>query len=105
MKITFRKIGVYGKLAAMLLLLFVVFVFMFSNRDLVELKFFKWTVWQAPAFALILASISFGVTVFWLSRKIRGVLRDMRELRREEKARLKLINEIKVNQSKQDVQQ
>ena len=84
------------------LLLFVVLAFMLSNSDRIEVKFFKWTVWEAPAFALILASMSFGVTIFWVGRKIRSVLNDIRELRREEKSRNKIINEIKVSAEKTD---
>ena len=105
MKINFRKIGVYAKLAVILVLLFAVLVFMASNREQIEVKFFNWVLWRAPGFALILASISFGVTVFWIGRRIRGVLRDIGNLRREEKAHLKIVNEIKANESKQGDQQ
>jgi len=105
MKINFRKIGVYAKLAVISVLLFAVLVFMASNRNPIEVKFFNRILWRAPGFALILASMSFGVIVFWVGRRIRGVLSDIRNLRREEKAHRKIMDEIKANEPKQGDQQ
>jgi uncharacterized integral membrane protein len=79
----------------MMLVVLLVVIFMASNFEQIEIKFLWWDIWQVPAFALILASASLGITFFLISRQIRKVLGEVRNLRREDKTREKLIKEIK----------
>ena len=92
---SFYKIKTYVKLSVLTLLVVAVLVFMASNFEKISIKFLWWNIWQAPTFALILVSASLGVTFFLISRQIRKVISDIRNIRHEKKTREKLLKEIK----------
>ena len=89
------KLKIYAKMTGIILLLLVVLIFIASNRETVTVKFLGWVIWQAPLFAFILAAAGMGVAVYLVSRKIRKVLKEYREMRREEKTRRKLVDQVK----------
>ena len=90
-----RKFTTYAKLTGIAFLVLLVLLFMASNREKVTIKFLVWEIWEAPLFALIFLMANLGIFVFLVCRKIRHVINDVRQLRREEQSREKLISEIK----------
>ncbi len=90
-----HKIKVYAKLILLGLVALVVIMFMASNREPVTIKFLSWKIWHAPLFAFIFAMAGLGVVVFLISRKIRKVIADVKQLRREEKERKALVKDVK----------
>ena len=92
---SFYKVKIYVKMVGIALVFLIVVIFMASNREAVSIKFLGWQIWQAPLFAFIFAMASLGVIIFLITRKIRKVFGDVKELRREEKSRKKLVEEVK----------
>jgi len=90
---TMHKFKVYSKLIGIGLVVLVALLFMVSNREPVAVKFAFWQIWEAPLFALIFAAASLGVIVFLVTRRIRKVFGEVRDLWREEKARKELVDQ------------
>ena len=97
---TFYKFKIYAKMAGIGLALAIVLTFVASNREIVQVKFLHWVIWQAPLFALITAAAGMGVGVYLVTRRVRKVLVEYREMRREEKSRRELVKSV---ENKKDV--
>ncbi len=67
-------------------------MFVISNRSVVTVKFLSWTIWQAPLYLFIIVIAILGVVIFWIIRKIRKVAVDFKQMRNEEKTRVKLVD-------------
>lgn len=90
-----RKFILYCKLYGIGLVLLVVLLFMFDNRQKISVNFLFWKTPEIPKFAFMLSMMTAGALVFRVSRGIRKALNDLKLVRREERARLKLIQEVK----------
>ena len=94
---TFYKIKVYARLFMVLLLFLVAVIFIASNSGSVAVKFLGWTIWQAPGYAFIFSVATLGIVIFLVAGRIRKIITDVRDLRRERK-----ISRHLVEQSKQE---
>jgi len=90
---SFHKIKVYARLTVIVLVLLAVLLFMFSNSQTVSIEFLVWKLWEVPAYALIFLSANMGIVVFLVSRRIRRAVKDIQNVRREDRSRCELINE------------
>ena len=92
---SWRKIKLYTKLSLMGLVLLFVLVFMFSNTDKVTVKFLTKEIYTVPTFAFIFIVANGGVGVFLIIKGLRKVLGDYRRMRREEKTRQAMVDDVK----------
>ena len=92
---TFYKFKIYAKMTGIGLVLAIVLIFVASNREMVPVKFLHWVLWKQPLFALIAAAAGMGVGVFLVIRRVRKVLVEYKEMRREEKSRQELVKDVK----------
>ena len=90
-----RKFILYSKLSGIGLVLLIALLFMFNNREKISVNFLFWQTPEIPKFAFMLSKMTAGVLVFRISRGIRKALQELKLVRREEQARLKLIQEVK----------
>ena len=89
-----KKIRVYVNLSIVILVLAVVVIFLLSNRQDVEVKFLGWTLWTSKSYTLIFASANLGIVFFLVTKRIKLVIGQMRELKKEKKLRDKIAKEI-----------
>lgn len=92
---TFYKFKIYAKMTGIGLVLAIVLAFVASNREMVQVKFLHWVIWQVPLFALITAAAGMGIIVHLIARRVRKVLVEYKEMRREEKSRRELVKNVK----------
>ena len=90
-----RKFILYSKLSGIGLVILIALLFMFSNRERISVTFLFWETPEIPIFAFVLSMMTAGALVFRVSRGIRKALGELKLVRREERARLKLIQEVK----------
>ena len=95
MPISWNKFKVYSKLTLVIILFLLVVVFLIQNRDLVSIKFLFWQTPEVPKFLFILSVAGFGILIFKISTKIGKVIHDFKQIRREEKDRQQLIEQVK----------
>lgn len=95
MAASWHRIKTYAKAIGIAAVLALVVIFMFSNLQKVTVKFLWFEIWQAPTYALIFLVANGGIVVFLLCRRIGTVIREVRELRRETRARQRLIKDVK----------
>ena len=101
-KMTFYKFKIYAKMTGVGLVFAIALAFVASNRETVQVKFLHWVIWQAPLFALITAAAGMGVGVYLATRRIRKVLVEYKEMRREEKSRQELVKNVKKDIENED---
>jgi len=90
-----RKFILYSKLYGIGLVLVIALLFMINNSEKITVKFLIWETRPIPQYAFMLSMMAAGALVFRVSRGIRKALSELKLLRREEQARLKLIQEVK----------
>ena len=90
-----NKIRVYVNLSIVILVLAVVVIFLLSNTQEVKVKFLGWTLWTSKSYTLIFASANLGILFFLVSKRIKLIIGQMRELKKEQKLRDKIAKEIK----------
>ena len=90
-----RKFITYAKLSGITLMFVGVLIFMVSNLDTVSIEFLWWQTPEVPKFAFMLSAAAIGVLVFRVAGGIRRVVTDLRQIRREEKARLEIAAEVR----------
>jgi len=90
-----RKIKVYARLAMVCLLVLVVLAFVLSNSRPVSIRFLWWQTPELPLYWLLLFTAGGGIVFYLVSRRIAGVIRDVRKLRREEQEQKRVVTEIK----------
>ena len=90
-----RKFILYSKLSGIGLVLLYVLLFMFKNRERISVNFLFWETHEVPIFAFMVGAMTAGTLVFRVSRGIRKSLNELKLVRREKQARLKLIQEVK----------
>ncbi len=92
---TFYKFKIYAKMIGIGLVLAIVLAFVASNREMVRVKFLHWVIWNQPLFALITAAAGMGIVIHLVTRRVRKVLVEYKEMRREEKSRRELVKNVK----------
>jgi uncharacterized integral membrane protein len=84
---TARKVKIYARATGAGLVLLLALLFIAMNHDQVKVWFFWVDVPLMPAWRLIVLSALAGIAVFWVARKVLGVMKDIRQLRQEDKIR------------------
>ena len=95
MPISWNKFKVYAKLTLVIILFLLVVIFLIQNRDRVSIKFLFWQTPELPKFLFILSVAGFGILIFKISTKVGKVIYDFKQMRREEKDRQRLIEQVK----------
>ena len=94
-----RKIKIYAKLFSIGLVLMLVLMFIFSNREPISVDFLVWTSPEVPKFWFLISVATIGIVIYRISGTIRKVLKDFRQMKKEEKAQFELLD--KTNHSSQ----
>lgn len=102
LKMTFYKFKIYAKMTGIGLVLAIVLAFVASNREMVQVKFLHWVIWNQPLFALITAAAGMGIVIHLVTRRVRKVLVEYKEMRREEKSRRELVENVKKDVKNED---
>ena len=89
-----KKFRLYANISMVVLITAVVLIFLFSNREVTEVKFLGWTLWTSPLYTLIFASANLGIITFLVSKRIRIILKQLQEIKQERKIRNQLKKEI-----------
>lgn len=95
MAMTWRKFKVYSKLGGIAILFLLFAVFLLQNSDKVSIKFLFWCTPQVPTFLFGFSAASIGVLVFKVSTKIGKVIREAKQLRREQAAKNKMVEQVR----------
>ena len=82
-----NKIRVYVNLSIVILVAAVVLIFLLSNTQEVKVKFLGWELWNSKSYTLIFASANLGIVFFLVSKRIKLIIGQMRELKKEKKLR------------------
>ena len=103
MPLSARKIKVYFKLTALGLILIYVLLFLILNREKVELHLVFAKTRRLPLFLFALSMMGFGVLLYRVRKWISKIIRDVGQMRRDEKMRLELVDQVKKeSQGKKD---
>jgi uncharacterized integral membrane protein len=91
------KFKTYVKLIGILLLVLFIIYFMLSNTAPVEIRLLgkKEPVLKLPTYQYTFFVANAGILIFLIARGIRKLIKDINQLRREERTRVKLVSEIK----------
>ncbi len=95
MAITAGKIKVYFKLTVLGLVLIYVVLFFILNREKVELHLVFTKTRQLPLFLFALSMMGFGVLLHRVRKWIGKIIRDIQQMRRDEKMRQELVGQVK----------
>ncbi|MBN2377708.1 MAG: DUF1049 domain-containing protein [Sedimentisphaerales bacterium] len=95
MPISWNKFKVYAKLTLVVILFLLVIIFLIQNRNRVSINFLFWQTPPVPKFLFILSVAGFSLLIFKISTKIGKVMHDFKQIRREEKDRQQLIEQVK----------
>jgi len=85
MSVNFHKIKIYAKVTAISLVILAALLFMFSNRQIVTIKFLWWEIWKVPTYAFIFLVANGGILIYLIARKIGKVIRELRQMLREDR--------------------
>jgi len=86
MAATLHKIRVYGKLAAVVAVFVLAAVFLLQNRERVGLRFLFWQTPAVPKYLFVLGAAAAGVVIFQVGARVGRVVREVRQMRRDERA-------------------
>ncbi len=91
------KFITYAKLIGILLLVLFIIYFMLSNTAPVEIRLLgkKDPVLRLPTYTYTFFAANAGILIFLIARRIRKLIKDIKQLRREERTKQKLVSEIK----------
>ena len=95
--VSLRKIKVYTQLTGIALVLILMLLFIFSNREPISIDFLIWTSPEVPKFWFLVSVATLGILVYRIGGGIRKVLKDFRQIRKEEKALLELVDHDKIS--------
>ena len=103
MAITARKIKVYCKLTIISLALIAVLIFLIQNSERVSFKFLFWHTRELPLVLFGLSMMGIGALLYRVRNWISKIVRDVRQMRRDEKMRQELVDDVKKeSQGKKD---
>ncbi len=92
---TLRKFQIYAKLIMIGLVILFSIIFVLSNREPVTVKFLWMSTPQIPKFWFIIAVAGLGALLTTIIRFLGKVWRDYRQMKREDKAKMKLMEDAK----------
>lgn len=89
-----KKIKLYSNISLVVLVTSIVVIFLFSNREIVAVKFLGWELWKSPLSTLIFVSANLGILTYLVVKRISIIIKQLREVRKEGKLRASLEKEI-----------
>ena len=95
MALSARKIKVYFKLTIISLGVIAVLIFLIQNSMRVQFKFLHLKTRELPLVLFGLSMMGIGVLLYRVRTWISRIIRDVRQMRREEKVRRELVDEVK----------
>jgi len=87
MAVTIHKLKVYTKLSIIGLVILVVLIFLLQNSGRVSIRFLLWQTPEVPMFMFTLSAATSGVLVYRVSSRIGKVIREAKEIRRQDRIR------------------
>ncbi len=81
-----EKVKVYAKLSLICLVMLAVLIFILSNTQGIGINFLGWTIVETWVWLLIVLAGFLGVIVFLITRRIKSVVRQFRQIRGPKKA-------------------
>ena len=95
MALSARKIKVYFKLTLISLALMAVLIFLIQNGERVSFKFLFWHTRELPLVLFGLSMMGIGALLYRVRNWISKIIREVRQMRRDEKMRQELMDEVK----------
>ena len=103
MALSVRKFKVYFKLTIISLGVLAVLIFLIQNSERVSFKFLFWHTRELPLVLFGLSMMGIGALLYRVRNWISKIIRDVRQMRRDEKMRLELVDQVKKeSQGKKD---
>ena len=103
MALSARKFKVYFKLTIISLGVLAVLIFLIQNRERVSFQFLFWHTRELPLVFFGLSMMGIGALLYRVRTWISRIIREARQMRREEKMRLELVEKVKQeSQGKKD---
>ena len=103
MALSVRKFKVYFKLTIISLGVLAVLIFVIQNREPMSFKFLFWHTRELPLVLFGLSMMGIGALLYRVRNWISKIIRDVRQMRRDEKMRQELVDDVKKeSQGKKD---
>ena len=103
MALSVRKFKVYFKLTIISLGVLAVLIFLIQNSERVSFKFLFWHTRELPLVLFGLSMMGIGALLYRVRNWISKIVRDVRQMRRDEKMRQELVDDVKKeSQGKKD---
>jgi len=103
MALSVRKFKVYFKLTIISLGVLAVLIFLIQNSNKVSFKFLFWHTRELPLVLFGLSMMGIGAMLYRVRTWLGKIIRDVRQMRRDEKMRLELVDQVKKeSQGKKD---
>ena len=103
MALSVRKFKVYFKLTIISLGVLAVLIFLIQNSERVSFQFLFWHTRELPLVLFGLSMMGIGALLYRVRNWISKIIRDVRQMRRDEKMRLELVDQVKKeSQGKKD---
>ncbi len=90
-----RKFKVYFKLTIISLGVLAVLIFLIQNRERVSFQFLFWHTRELPLVLFGLSMMGIGVLLYRVRTWISKIIRDVRQMRRDDKMRQELVDQVK----------
>ncbi|MCF7957259.1 MAG: hypothetical protein K9M57_02290 [Phycisphaerae bacterium] len=90
-----RKIKIWTKVSLLVVLAIIIIIFIASNTEKVQIKFYKWSTPEWPMYIFVISVANLGGVLYITAKRIRRIIKDVQLLMRDEKARQKAKEEIK----------
>ncbi|MBN1846198.1 MAG: DUF1049 domain-containing protein [Sedimentisphaerales bacterium] len=94
---SWRKFKLYTKLGGLGLAGLVILVLLVQNSQKVSINFLFWETRRLPMFLFILSVMGFGVLVYKVRTHLTKLIRQVRQMRRDEAIRLKLKEQLRTD--------
>lgn len=95
MALSVRKFKVYFKLTIISLSVLAVLIFLIQNSERVSFKFLFWHTRELPLVLFGLSMMGIGALLYRVRNWISKIIRDVRQMRRDDKMRQELVDQVK----------
>jgi|GEM_PF-893229 len=95
MALSVRKFKVYFKLTIISLGVLAVLIFLIQNSERVSFKFLFWHTRELPLVLFGLSMMGIGALLYRVRNWFSKIIRDVRQMRRDEKMRQELVEQVK----------
>jgi uncharacterized integral membrane protein len=95
MALSAKKIKVYCKLAIISVVVIAVLIFLIQNRKPVSFKFLHLHTRELPLVLFGLSMMGIGALLYRVRRWISKIIREVGQIRREDRVRRELVDEVK----------